>query len=112
LGLPPSAGAIYSAADTDVTPPAAMTPQLIGMLEQQSPGNRPELMTIAVLVAENGTVESVRAVNVPISLGESVMLTAALSAVKSWRFRPATKDGAAVKYRQIVPLRIGPGSFR
>jgi hypothetical protein len=26
--------------------------------------------------------------------------------VKAWHFRPAMKDGAPVKYRQIVPLRI------
>lgn len=67
-------------------------------------------MTIAVVVNERGSVDSVKAVNVPLSLGESVMLTAALSAVKSWQFRPAMKDGAAVKYRQIVPLKLS-GDF-
>jgi TonB family protein len=109
--LPPGAGVTYTAADADVTPPAAITPQLVEWLSLPSPGNRPEVMMIAVLVNPNGTVDSVRAVNVPVSLGESVMLTAALSAVKSWRFHPATKDGAPVRYRQIVPVRIAPGSF-
>jgi TonB family protein len=76
------------------------------MLSQSSPGNRADVLTIAVVVNPNGTVDSVKAVNAPVTLGESVMLTAALSAVKAWHFRPAIKDGAPVKYRQIVPLRI------
>jgi outer membrane biosynthesis protein TonB len=96
----------YSADDADVHPPTAISPQLITLLSRPSPGNRPDVMTIAVVVNPNGTVESVKAVHTPLTLGESVMLTAALSAVKAWHFRPAIKDGAPVKYRQIVPLRI------
>lgn len=100
----------YDTDDTDVTPPTAVFPQLFSMLSQSSPGVRNDVMTIAVVVNERGSVDSVKAVNVPLSLGESVMLTAALSAVKSWQFRPAMKDGAAVKYRQIVPLKLS-GDF-
>jgi hypothetical protein len=103
-------GPTYDTDDTDVTPPTAVFPQLYGMLSQSSPGVRNDVMTIAVVVNERGSVDSVKAVNVPLSLGESVMLTAALSAVKSWQFRPAMKDGAAVKYRQIVPLKLS-GDF-
>jgi protein TonB len=103
-------GPTYDTDDTDVTPPTAIFPQLFGMLSQSSPGVRNDVMTISVVVNERGSVDSVKAVNVPLSIGESVMLTAALSAVKSWHFRPAMKDGAAVKYRQIVPLKIS-GDF-
>lgn len=99
-------GLTYSVADADVTPPIAITPQLQAMLMQVSPGIRVDVLTIAVIVNEHGTVDSVRAVNLPANLGESVMLTSALSAVKSWRFRPAVKDGAPVRYREIVPVRI------
>jgi hypothetical protein len=117
VSIPPSAGpapverpvvsgATYSADDADVSPPTAMSPQLITMLSRPSPGNRADVLTIAVVVNPNGTVDSVKAVNTPVTLGESVMLTAALSTVKAWHFRPALKDGAPVKYRQIVPLRV------
>jgi outer membrane biosynthesis protein TonB len=103
---PRVAAVTYSASDADVSPPIAVSPQLIALLSRESPGNRPDVMTIAVVVNTNGTVDSVKAVKTPLSLGESVMLTAALSTVKAWHFRPAMKDGAPVKYRQIVPLRI------
>jgi hypothetical protein len=39
-------------------------------------------------------------------MGEYVLLTSALSAVKGWQFTPATKDVAAVSYRLILPLRV------
>jgi len=91
-----------------VSPPTAVSEQMLVMLNRPSPGNRPEVMTIAVVVNEQGTVDSVQAVHVPISLSESVMLTGALSAVKAWHFVPAMKDGAPVRYRQIVPIRVTP----
>lgn len=91
-----------------MTPPRALSPQLISMLSQESPGVRPDVMLIAVMINEQGTVDSVQAVNNPETIGESVVLTAALSAVKSWHFRPALKDGSPVKYRQIVPVRVRP----
>jgi TonB-like protein len=104
---PAPAKLLYTAEDRDVIPPRALSPQLLGMLSQSSPGVRPDVLMISVVVNEQGTVDSVRAVNTPENIGELVMLTAALSAVKSWQFRPAVKDGTPVKYRQIVPLRIG-----
>ena len=29
-----------------------------------------------------------------------------LSAIKTWRFRPAEKDGLPVRYRQLIPVAI------
>jgi hypothetical protein len=106
-GAPPMAvKPFYSAADRDVTPPRALSPQLVAMLSQESPGVRPDVMLIAVVINEQGTVDSVQAVNNPETIGESVRVTAALSAVKAWHFRPALKDGSPVKYRQVVPVRL------
>lgn len=95
---------IYSAKDPDVLPPSPIMPRLLAGLRPSTPGVRPGVLTVAIVVAPDGTVESVRGLVAPQSMGETVMLTAALSAVKSWRFTPATKDGEPVKYEQVVPL--------
>jgi protein TonB len=102
----PASRLTYSAQDADVTPPMAVDPQLLGILSPSSPGVRLDSLTIAVVVNENGAVDSVRAVTAPQTMSEFVLVTAALSAVKSWHFRPATKDGAPVRFRQIVPVRM------
>lgn len=104
--------AIYDGSNAGVIPPTPIMPQLLGFLHPSSPGVRFDALTIAVVVNADGTVESVKGVNEPQNVGESLLLTSALSVVKSWHFRPATKDGAPVKFRHIVPLREVTGSAR
>jgi hypothetical protein len=96
----------YDQSDADVTPPSALSTQMSGILSTESPGIRTEVLTIAVVVSENGQVLSVRAVNPPRNIGESLVLYGALASVKSVQFRPARKQGIPVKYRLIVPVRI------
>lgn len=98
------AARIYTAKDPDVVPPTPILPRLLAGLHPSTPGIRPDALTVAVLVARDGSVESVRGLVAPRTMGETVLLTEALSVVKSWRFSPATKDGEPVKYEQIVPL--------
>ncbi len=64
------------------------------------------MLTIAVVVGKDGTVHSVKAVTPPHSIGESLVLINALSAVKSVRFRPAMKEAMPVRYSLIVPVRV------
>lgn len=99
--LPP----IYDASDADVSPPMPVLPRLLASLEPSSPGVRLDALTIAVVVNPDGTVDSVKWMNAPQNMSELVLLTGALSVVKSWHFSPATRGGVAVRYRQIVPLR-------
>jgi len=99
--LPP----VYTVKDADVVPPTPILPRLLAGLRPSTPGIRPDALTVAVVVAPDGSVESVRGLVTPQSMGETVLLTEALSAVKSWRFSPATKDGEPVKYEQVVPVR-------
>ena len=82
---------IYSASDGDVTPPVATYPRL--------PARRPagvrveDHSTIELLVGETGNVESVKFLGRPQNLGEALLVTSNLSAAKTWRFRPAVRDG-------------------
>jgi hypothetical protein len=95
----------YGKNDADVTPPIPVHPQLLGGLKPSSPGVRLDALTIAVVVNADGTADSVKGLNEPQSMSEVVLLTGALSVVKSWLFIPATKDGAPVRYQLILPLR-------
>jgi TonB family protein len=102
LSPPPDDGTAslraFSAADADVRPPVAVRPKLPS---EPPPGVRVESLTrLEVLVSAAGEVDSVRIVSGPRDALDSMML----SAVKAWRFQPATKDGRPVAYRQLVWL--------
>jgi hypothetical protein len=99
---PSNGGIVYSASDRDVTPPTVLFSQLPGPSPVFTPQH--DIPALEVYVSEKGTVDSVRAIARPRNIAESVVLTNGLSAAKAWRFRPATKDGQAVRYRLIVVL--------
>ena len=102
----------YSARDTDVTPPFPILPRLVAGWQGSSPGGRLDAVNIAVVVDEKGRAYSVTGLNAPQNLGEHLRLTSALAVVKSWEFQPATKDGAPVRYRLLIPLRAVTMSTR
>jgi hypothetical protein len=102
----------YSARDTDVIPPIPILPRLVAGWQKSSPGSGLDALNIAVVVDENGRAYSVTGLNAPQNLGEHLRLTSALAVVKSWEFQPATKDGAPVRYRLLVPLRAVTMSAR
>jgi hypothetical protein len=97
-----NAGVVYSAGDRDVIPPTVLFSQLPGPSPVFTPQH--DIPALEVFVNEKGTVDSVRAIARPRNIAESVVLTNGLSAAKAWRFRPATKEGRAVRYRLIVVL--------
>jgi hypothetical protein len=101
----PASVRVYNASDADVSAPVPVQPRLLAGLRPSSPGVRFDALVIAVVVNADGKAFSVSAVNPPQSMSESVLLTAALSVVKQWQFKPATKEGVPVRYRLIVPLR-------
>ncbi len=93
---------IYGRQDADVGPPVPIYPQSITPAPDSM--RRPGYLALEVLVNENGTVDTARARDLPRTIGESVLMTMALSSVKSWRFHPAQKNGSAVSYREIVAI--------
>ena len=90
---------IYSNRNGDVEPPTVISPQRLLPVPGSQQPDRP---AIEILVNELGTVDSVKAHLPPKTLGESVVVTSALSAAKSWRFRPALREGKPVRYRLLV----------
>ena len=77
-------GPIYTAADTGVVPPELLRPRLPA---SPPPGVRLEdLPRLEILVSATGDVESVKL----LSPGAGVYSAMMLSAVKNWRFQPAT----------------------
>ena len=60
--------------------------------------DEPGLVEVVVSIA--GTVESAKFVTRPLNVHESMLL----SAVKTWRFRPAMRNGRAIRYRLMVPI--------
>jgi hypothetical protein len=93
---PPGASIIYSPEAVDVLPPVAVRPQLPTDLPPDV--RREDLISIELIVASNGTVDSVKLVGPLQGLGDWLWL----STVKAWQFRPALKDGRAVPYRKTV----------
>lgn len=97
----PGVPRVYTASDSDVVPPQAIT--------RTMPGWRPPSTIIAqrsfrgtleVIVNEQGTVDWA-GISKPSFPSYDADL---LSATKAWRFRPATKRGEPVKYRLAVEV--------
>ncbi len=63
-------------------------------------------MRIEIVVDERGAVQSVRAIDRTETIADAAALTMSLSAVKSWHFSPALKDGRPVKFRLYMTLTM------
>ena len=75
-------------------------------LGSQLPGELPasidktKLVRIELVVLPDGTVQSVKLLNNPYNIHESMFLSAA----KAWKFKPAIKNGRPVAYRKIITI--------
>ncbi len=90
---------IYSLDDADVSPPVAI--RAPGIAAERADGDK-NVSSIEILVNETGGVEAVRGRPRPATLGAALHSATALSVVKTWRFRPARRNGQPVKYRTTV----------
>jgi hypothetical protein len=90
--------AVYSAADASVAQPALVRPRL-----PTRPGGgarEANLPQVELVVSPSGEVEVVKLVTEPADVKSAMML----SAIKTWRFDPATRDGIPVRYRLRLRL--------
>ena len=94
----------YSANDETVSPPTVVYPQSLSQTPTTTA--REDVLIVEVLVNELGRVDWAKAIDHPRNLGESLVLTNALSATKTWRFNPAMKEGLPVKYRELIAVAI------
>lgn len=99
----PAEPAIYSAEHANVKRPTPLTRK---MPEWRPEGIENRMVfegVVEVVVAENGTVLSARMIkNVHPRYDAELLKTAA-----TWTFRPATKNGVAVKFRYTMAVSLG-----
>jgi len=97
----PKTPRIFSASDAEVVPPIVMKqdlPPYPGQVVLQRQG------LLEVLIDANGLVENA-VMRVAVSPTYDQL---ALAAARMWRYRPATLNGAPVKYRKAVQVTIRP----
>jgi hypothetical protein len=89
---------IYTTSDAEVKAPEFTYPQLPREYTATVPNARPGRLDILVL--EDGSVGEVRLRPDSNRLQDRMLVSAA----KAWQFRPATRNGRAVKYRLLIPI--------
>jgi hypothetical protein len=82
---------LYSNANPDVEPPKAPVPSTLKPWRPDASTRGP---AVDVTVASDGSVEKVRLVS-----GARLADMMLLSHIKAWRFEPAVRDGAPVRYQ-------------
>lgn len=94
----PLENVVFSPSSPGVSPPVGVRPQL----PQELPaGVRPgDLTRMELVILPDGTVESVKLLDEPATIHDSMLLSAA----KAWQFNPAMKDGRPVSYRHTVRI--------
>jgi len=94
------ARAVYTSVDEAVMPPVMIRPVLPTV---PPPGISPDQVgTLELIIDETGSVEQVKLTS-PTNRYQERML---VSHAKSWKFKPALRDGQPVKYRTRVRVTI------
>ena len=93
-------GMVYSVADAGVIPAILLRP----VLPQMPPPDVPpsQIGTLELVVDEHGDVERVKLVSPSNRFHERMLVAHA----KTWKFRPAIREGQPVKFRTVVRLTI------
>lgn len=96
----PLSAELFDSRDVDVTPPATIRLNL-PTVGDDAAWNK-EAGVVEAIVSARGDVERVKLLSPP----ESVHQAMILSAIKTWRFRPAELHGLPVRYRQLIQVAI------
>ena len=90
--------AVFDSRDVNVTPPVTLRLRLPTLGEN----DLAQAGVVETIVSASGEVEKVKLVSPPQSVHEAMIL----SAIKTWRFQPAMKDGQPVRYRHLIPISL------
>ena len=93
-------GPVFSSSDGDVVPPVLVQPRL--SLEPPAGVPLGDLSVFDILVSDDGRVETIRLAGPARDYREAMIQ----SAIKMWRFRPATKDGRPVRYMKRIWISV------
>jgi TonB family protein len=105
----PDPNIVYGAQQTDVKPPVTISRDLPAWRPANPIEAKQTLVgVVEVVVAENGTVTSASMLKSILPRYDPLLLQAA----SSWKFQPATKDGAPVKYRLAMSIQLLRGAGR
>lgn len=97
---PPAVTEVFDSSDVNVTPPVTIRLQLPPAAADAAWNET--VGVVEAIVSATGDVEKVKLLSPP----ESVHQAMILSAIKTWRFRPAELDGLPVRYRQLIPVAL------
>lgn len=102
---PPAAPRSYSAADRGVSPPVAISRTMPVWRPRSGVEARQQFVGLLELVID----ESGSIVSATIRKSAQPDYDKALTQMTAtWKFRPATKDGAPVRYHMMMEFRLGP----
>lgn len=94
----------YDWRDADVTPPVAVAQPVTGWWgSMREPAVGTQLGAVELVVDESGGVTDARVYLSVNRVYDAVLL----ESVKQWRYRPAVRDGRAVKYRRVTGVVAG-----
>ena len=93
---------IYSSADANVVPPIVLRQSLPRFPSKVVPSGQG---IVEVVVAETGAVEMATV----IASVNGQYDRAVLDAAKTWMYKPASLDGAPVKFRKDIRITFKPG---
>ncbi len=106
LGYSRSASALFDATAKDVTAPVPLRTG-VDLPERARPAASARTIEVDVVLSAQGTVESA-SVREPDAAGLAPLV---VRAVLDWRYTPALRDGAPVRYRMVVPVVVPPRRF-
>jgi TonB family protein len=102
----PDLPSTYSSSDVGVVPPVTVSrPMPPWRPRSEVERVRQFLGALEVIVDEQGDVISVVIAKTVHPTYDADLLRMA----RTWKFRPATKDGVPVRYRRTLEIRLGPG---
>lgn len=96
----PGEGPVFSVNDQGLSAPVLLSPRLNALLQPNE--SRESLCAIDLVISGEGNVESVKLASPARDYREAMLL----SAVKAWRFRPASIDGMQVRYQMRIHVGV------